>query len=58
MEKRVSNDELLKEAIQEIAQALLYKEYGKDMRNEEVIRMLAEGRFSEFIAMKSGEPRR
>lgn len=46
-------DELLKRIIEELAQALLYREYGKDMKNEHLIRLLAEGSYSEFAARVS-----
>lgn len=45
-----NESELLKRAIEQLALALLYKEYGKDMKNEELIRCLADGKFAEFMA--------
>lgn len=51
----MDNDEFLKEAIQQLALGLLYKEYGKDLKNEELIKALAEGRFDEFMARANGD---
>lgn len=55
MEQTMGNDEFLKEAIQQLALGLLYKEYGKDLKNEELIRALADGRFDEFVARTNGD---
>lgn len=50
-----NESELLKRSIEQLALALLYKEYGKDMKNEDLIRLLADGKFSEFLT-RTSEP--
>jgi hypothetical protein len=49
------NDELLKQIISDLAQGILSHEYAKDMRNETALRMLADGQFERYEAMKNGE---
>jgi hypothetical protein len=53
------NEEVVRRAISELAQALLYREYGKDMRNHDLIRLLAHEpleKFAEATApLNSGE---
>jgi|RhiMetdeSRZDD1v2_1073273.scaffolds.fasta_scaffold3966179_2 hypothetical protein len=51
----MDNDELVKRAIQELALAVLYREYGKDMKNQYLIEALRDGRFDEFMARTSDE---
>jgi hypothetical protein len=42
------NEEVVRRAISELAQALLYREYGKDMRNHDLIRLLAHEPLEKF----------
>ncbi len=44
-----NDSELIKRAIEQLALALLYQEYGKDMKNADLIRCLADGKFGEFM---------
>jgi hypothetical protein len=51
------NEEVIRRAIAELAQALLYREYGKDMRNHDLIRLLAHEpleRFAERTSLLNG----
>jgi hypothetical protein len=49
------NEELLRRAIVDLANAILSHEYSKDMHNEMLIRLLAEGRFEEYAATNRDE---
>lgn len=51
-----NESELLKHAIQDLAEAILAGEYGKDRRNVTELHLLSEGRFQEYLRLKSGEP--
>lgn len=52
----MDNDELLKQAIQDIADAILRQEYAKDVRNVTELTLLADGQFEQYLRMKRGEP--
>jgi hypothetical protein len=47
------NEELLKEIISDLAWGILYGEYGKDTRNVDELRLLAEGEFEKYASLKS-----